>query len=372
MWMTNKPMRDVLVVSALITAVVLVLSVPAIAQPTCGQTITEDTKLESDLICQSSEANPSPDGIVIGAPGVALNLNGHSIYAYHYAIRNDGYDDVVIRDGTLGGDYEAVHLVDAKRNTLRNLQLASLQVAVNGSDVDGLSLIGSTTHFIVSVRGNGIVVRDNATSGYLASVRVNGDGNRVVRNTSSGVDNAIVVTGNHNRIAGNALTPWFFAGIWVAGGRGNVVEHNSVTGRSDRACGMVLDDVRGTLARDNAVSGVPNGIWLRSGDGNVLVRNRVANAPTNGTCQMYDTTQTPQDGLRVDAAATNTVLWGNSASKMPDDGIDVDAAGTRLRRNRATNNGDLGIEAVSGVIDLGGNAAAGNGNPLQCTNVFCR
>jgi hypothetical protein len=54
-----------------------------------------------------------------------------------------------------------------------------------------------------------------------------------------------------------------------------------------------------------------------------------------------------------------------------DDRIDVDAPGTRLRGNNATNNHDLGIEAVPGVVDAGGNTASGNGNPLQCTNVFC-
>jgi len=32
---------------------------------------------------------------------------------------------------------------------------------------------------------------------------------------------------------------------------------------------------------------------------------------------------------------------------------------------------DLGIEAVAGVTDGGGNHAAGNGNPAQCTNVDC-
>ena len=372
MSMAKHPMRLWLALSGVLIAAVLVLPAPANAQPTCGQTITRNTKLESDLICQSSEADPSPDGLVIGAPGITLNLNGHAVYAYHWGIRNDGFDDVVIRDGTLGGDYEAVHLVDAKRNTLRNLELGSLQFAVTGIDVDGLSLIGATTHFTVSVSGDGIVVRDNATSGYLASIRVNGDGNRIVRNTSSGVDNGIYVTGDNNRLARNSLTPWFFAGIWVAGGRGNVVEHNSVTGRSDRACGLVLDDVRGTLVRGNVVTGVPNGIWLRSGDGNAFVRNHVADAPANGTCQMYDTTQTPQDGLRVEAVATRTVLWANSASNIRDDGIDTDAASTHLRRNAATNNGDLGIEAVPGVSDLGGNRASGNGNPLQCLNVFCR
>jgi hypothetical protein len=49
----------------------------------------------------------------------------------------------------------------------------------------------------------------------------------------------------------------------------------------------------------------------------------------------------------------------------------VDAAGTRLRGNAADDNGDLGIEAVPDVTDLGANTASGNGNPLQCTNVFC-
>ena len=40
-----------------------------------------------------------------------------------------------------------------------------------------------------------------------------------------------------------------------------------------------------------------------------------------------------------------------------DDGIDVDAAGTTIARNKANVNADLGIEAVPGVIDGGGNKA---------------
>jgi hypothetical protein len=34
--------------------------------------------------------------------------------------------------------------------------------------------------------------------------------------------------------------------------------------------------------------------------------------------------------------------------------------------------GDFGIDAEPGRTDLGGNSASGNGNPLQCRNVFCR
>jgi hypothetical protein len=37
----------------------------------------------------------------------------------------------------------------------------------------------------------------------------------------------------------------------------------------------------------------------------------------------------------------------------------------------ANGNDDLGIEAVAGVTDGGGNQASGNGNPAQCTGVAC-
>ena len=50
----------------------------------------------------------------------------------------------------------------------------------------------------------------------------------------------------------------------------------------------------------------------------------------------------------------------------------MEAAGTRVRRNVANDNGDLGIEAVEGVVDLGSNRASGNADPLQCLNVVCR
>ena len=49
----------------------------------------------------------------------------------------------------------------------------------------------------------------------------------------------------------------------------------------------------------------------------------------------------------------------------------MNAADTTVMRDVANQNSDLGIEAVAGVQDGGGNRAAGNGNPLQCTGVSC-
>ena len=58
-------------------------------------------------------------------------------------------------------------------------------------------------------------------------------------------------------------------------------------------------------------------------------------------------------------------------TRAGDDGIDVNSASTTIAGNLAVRNHDLGIEAVAGVTDGGGNKAAANGDPRQCTHVAC-
>ena len=65
-------------------------------------------------------------------------------------------------------------------------------------------------------------------------------------------------------------------------------------------------------------------------------------------------------------------LRRNIATGSRDDGFDVESRTTKLSRNRAARNGDLGIEAVRGVIDGGGNIARHNGDPRQCKNIVCK
>jgi hypothetical protein len=57
--------------------------------------------------------------------------------------------------------------------------------------------------------------------------------------------------------------------------------------------------------------------------------------------------------------------------RAEDDGFDVRSRTAKLTKNRAVRNDDLGIAAVRGVDDGGGNRAHGNRNPLQCVNVVC-
>jgi hypothetical protein len=66
------------------------------------------------------------------------------------------------------------------------------------------------------------------------------------------------------------------------------------------------------------------------------------------------------DGIRLQNADENRL------SRLT---VSVNAA--TIARNTATENGDLGMEAVAGVTDGGGNKASSNGNAAQCTGVVC-
>jgi hypothetical protein len=77
------------------------------------------------------------------------------------------------------------------------------------------------------------------------------------------------------------------------------------------------------------------------------------------------------DGFLVGKKDAHSLLLGNIARGAGDDGFDVESRSATLTRNRAVRNADLGIEAMFGVIDGGGNIARNNGNPAQCTNIFC-
>jgi hypothetical protein len=77
------------------------------------------------------------------------------------------------------------------------------------------------------------------------------------------------------------------------------------------------------------------------------------------------------DGFLVNPKDDHSLLRHNTARGAGDDGFDVDSRTAKLTKNLALRNGDLGIAAVRGVRDGGGNKARGNGDPRQCTHIAC-
>jgi parallel beta-helix repeat protein len=191
------------------------------------------------------------------------------------------------------------------------------------------------------------VKRNSVARNPEAGIILDGNRNEVSRNRASRNGDGISVGGDRNSIVGNRVTDsgcpeCFGAGIASTGGTGNLIARNFVA-RAARADIWVAD-----FEEEGGLPAI----------GTIVERNLVVGSGI--------------DGVLVEPTVTDTRLTHNIAVGAGDDGIDVESTTTSLRRNVAIRNEDLGIEAVAGVADLGGNRATGNGNPLQCLNVVCR
>jgi hypothetical protein len=292
----------------------------------CGDVITQDFTLSGSTTCVSSDV-----GLVIGADGVDVNLNGHALSGPAGRLPSEtsgigvdnsaGHDDVTIRNGGVLRWDNAAWLNGASFNVIRNVDMrgGNLSVRIDGGESNTIRSSDMTGAFEPGLRSSGsdaLVVADS--SGFQWSV--SGDGARLVRNLIG---------------AGAAFTPCL-----VVSGNGNRVADNHIAGCSGG--GLVIGSGANSEVIDNMVLGVGTGTGL----GN-------------------------PDGILVQAFTAGTLLQGNRVEGHDDDGIDVRASKTRLLDNRADSNFDFGIDAVAGVTDAGGNTASGNGNPLQCRNVFC-
>lgn len=160
----------------------------------------------------------------------------------------------------------------------------------------------------------------------------------------------------------------------VVGGDDNTVNRNNVS-----QTGIILSGNHNTITRNHVSEAPPCpdgcgiGISFEGGHDNLIARNLVARSgaagirlaafPTEGEPTLRTVVRrnvvvdAGTDGLLVESTATDSLLEQNLSIGAGDDGIDVDNTAATLTRNAATRNHDLGIEAVPGVTDGGGNKA---------------
>jgi Right handed beta helix region len=149
---------------------------------------------------------------------------------------------------------------------------------------------------------------------------------------------------------------------------GNVIAQNRISHprrvHGDGGEGVAVEGGGGTLVARNVVldargTGIRLGLKHPPfGGNNNLVRRNVVRASGD-------------DGFLVNKKDHHSLLKRNIATGAGDDGFDIDSRTAKLTKNRAVRNHDLGIEAVRGVSNGGGNIARHNGDPRQCTHVVC-
>jgi parallel beta-helix repeat protein len=365
----------------------------------CGQTITADTTLDSDL------TKCSGPGITIGADGITLDLNGHTIdgKGKGSGVNNvAGHDGVTIEDGSIRNFMESVAIVGASDNHLRGLSLSGdrhVGVYVQDSSaiqIEQLSVVDIRFSGIFTWRSHDVRVEGSSASGNgaglvaQASDHVAIEANSFHGNPGEGI---ALQEASESHVAGNTVSHNGGAGIFLDAAdtnqvSGNFASHNGdgigVIGNANTITDNQIADTSGCK------KGCGYGISVEAGAGNLIAQN--------------DIRRTLRDGIRIDAffpefptvdnvvrdnvvgdatvdglsigtegpgTASATLIERNVATDSGDDGFDIRRPAATLIANTATDNFDLGIEAVPGVVDGGGNMASGNGNQLQCANVFC-
>jgi parallel beta-helix repeat protein len=354
----------------------------AACQPSgdCGRVLTEDTTLQADV------RNCPGDGLVIGADGIVVRLDGHTVDGTEAAgsagIRLAGHDDVLIEGpGRITEFADGVLVADGLRNRVRNLTSTDNGFGIHLVDADASRLIGNDARDNLGVGASPSGIR-------RAGILLEGsDGNLVEGNElfqDAGGPGAVLVGSSSNRVLDNVARNSDNPNIWLRESHRNVVAGNHSTGSNVVAIELIASDdnlVERNVASDNE----SEGITVTGGSSRNVVRFNEALLNENVGIVVLDAvgtvirgndtsgqrTRTTADGIQVRAAASGTVVRENTSNGNGDDGIDVDSPSTRIVDNTADGNGDLGIEAVAGVSDGGGNRASGNGNPAQCTGVVC-
>jgi len=424
----------------------------------CGQTLTQSVRLANDL------TDCPGDGLVIGADGITVDLNGHTIDgtvtattcdrpdAFATGVGNPGHDGVTVKRGTVqqfdvgvgagsGNDGMSggrVHHMTLRDDRFEGVSLGSGAgtAATAGNRIDDNEVSGVAC-------GDGLKLNtgkdnefnnnrlENVATGIVICCGEGTDGNVAQDNTLSRVGEIGILgfSSGGGKVTGNTLLDIGGEGILVNGSTTNeLVQDNAIarTGqagiRVESCCGDDGDVPTAIRVEGNTLTATGDGIWLVDSDRDVVTRNSVTQAGTSGSgfgvgvllngasdARVSRNTVTDSgggigpgiviglppefgpsprpvtgnlvvrntvtgqhaDGILVAPVARETTVERNTARRNAGDGIRVLSPFTTLTRNEADLNAALGIEAVPGVTDGGGNHAYGNGDPAQCTGVAC-
>jgi parallel beta-helix repeat protein len=355
------------------------------SQVSCGDRITADTTLQQDLV------NCPNHGIVIGADGITLDLNGHLVDGdgtpaadcnqrkepCDFGLFNDGHDRVTVRDGSVR-EFAVGVLFGTARGRARHNRV--LGVSATRNQFTGIGIFSQIRGLVRNSSGDGSLDREGSGMGLGDSHHVRVVNNSFRHNAHNGI--TTFVNSSRNVIKGNLFRRNADEAILMEGGNRFRVTDNRVV---RNGAGITLGPGSRNVITGNRVSRGRDGIRIEKGHDNLVAHNVVVAARTGIRLGIHEpfiggthnvvrgnrVRDSRVDGFVVLKKDTHSLLFGNIAKGAGDDGFDVESRSAKLTNNRAVRNGDLGIEAVFGVIDGGGNIARHNGDPLQCTNIFC-
>jgi large repetitive protein len=384
------------------------------APVSCGAVLTDSVRLRADL------TGCAGDGLVIGANGVTVDLNGHTLAGTGEnfdGVVSVGYSHLTVKNGRIehfGGAVRAEGDPQARSTDVVVRNITSADGTARGRlFVAGISRarlehnafgggvnVFDSDHAILdanTVRGGGI-----AFFGFSGT----SDLNRVSRNTVVSSDGSGILffgfgPSTHGRIAGNVIDGAAHQGIHLAGDvTSTVVEHNTVS--HVQAGGITVDSTdddfgqplvpTGNQISRNLITASFDGLEIVEADRNQITRNTVIGAGTFGdptgpfgtgglgigiaggsgnevTRNTFSGGRRGLPAIQVGGTkpgprrpTTNTVIARNAVAGNEGDGILVTvlAENTTLARNTADRNGANGINVLNPFTTITRNTADDN------------
>ncbi|GCE77532.1 hypothetical protein [Cellulomonas biazotea] len=348
-----------------VTIAVTLVATPAHAgpPPTCGSTLTVDTRLRADLTCPA-------DGLRL-APGVTLDLGGHTLRGpgtgVGVAVSNEG--TVTVRNGTLADWGHAVQTIfPADEESVSGplvvrrvtVQDNAVGVSASGEDttgrwrkpttVDRSTFLRNDIGLLVAWFGSAEVDRSTFTDNRVGLFNDAGDAtvtdSRFLRN-----ERGYVATEASGHIEGSTFAD------------------NATAVRQNNVGSVTIVDSRFT----GSVTAVDAIGWEAAVSGSTFVSNTTAvavgeygGAVIGSTFRQNGTTVRVPDMLSGPALVQDNTFLRNA------DGLDSTLGDPYLEvgGNVARGNTGWGLH-VPGATDLGGNTARNNGNEPQCVGVVC-
>ena len=366
-----------LLLSALAVLAPAASAAPARA-PACGSVVKASVTLTRDI-------GPCPgDGLVVGASGITIDLNGHAVTGTTSDDGGDpescscginglgGFDRVTVRGGSIEGFYDGANFIDADGVVVRDMTLRrhyenAVEIRRGSGGVVTGSTLADSYRGLMLVDARSMRVTDDTFAGNehagLAAFVVTDSVVRGAYVPARGGDYGLeLVNSSGNLLTGNRIRDGGADGIAVVdmpqegpdAAVGNRVMGNDVRGGSTGIEILEIDGgtVKDTLVVDNTVS--------NTGDSGIIV----GAATSDGSGR-------PPFDYPVGIGPSGTTIRGNTTNANAGDGIHLDAPGNLIAGNEANRNAGFGIFAITGNADGGGNRARRNGQPAQCSGVAC-
>ena len=243
--MKKKPSKQAKSVVLALSFIVWVVPgvAPVLASDLCGSTVITDLILDHDLTCTGN-------GLIVGADGIKINLNGHTItgpgssIALVRGISLNQRNSVLIQGGTIRNFESGVFVANSSEITIKEILFTENRegVFLNGSSA---STVKENTAWRNQIRG--IMVRPSATR--------------------SSTDNVI----KDNQVVENPV------GILVFGQPRNTLKENRISWSSQAGILLTGFAASGNLVKENTIGSSAAGIEfaVAGWTGNTFVENRI-------------------------------------------------------------------------------------------------